>query len=148
MRRVNNGLAIIAVVGQAMGRQQSAQDLYCLAQGSGHIALSPSAGDVEYGLGLLGIDAFRVVAPGYPLPKIIPFALEEGHVVLAEIAYAGARVERHWVILTSADAENWAGVLVGWDMIAHGYSSFLPWILTGHYVMCANPLPEWAADLP
>jgi hypothetical protein len=63
--------------------------------------------------------------------------------VLAQAVGLGAWDRTLWVLLTSADDQDWAGIVAGWDFICHGVSSVLCWSLTGHYVITATPLPDW-----
>lgn len=141
-------LALLAAIGQLYGRGDPAQDLYCLAQYGCNLELRMDPEDVEIGLGLLGLDAFRVVAPGLAVPGMVGFALGQGHVVLAQIrADHGAQHDR-WVCLTDADGETWHGIVTGWDLIAQGVRSSLGYTLTGHYVCLAAPIPGWDTSDP
>lgn len=148
MGRLCGDLALLATVGQMYGSEDGAQLLYCLATYGCNLATTMDPGDVEVGLGLIGIEAFRLVAPGQYPHAMTGHALAEGHVVLAQLVGVELLKGCTWVALTSADAEGWAGIMVGWDMIAHGVSSRLGAELTGHYVITATPLPGWDEPLP
>lgn len=148
MRRLCGDLALLATVGQMYGSEDGAQLLYSLATYGCNLSLTMDPGDVEIGLGLIGIASFRLVAPGQYPHAMTGHALGEGHVVLAQLRHQLFKAHCTWVALSSADADGWAGIMVGWDMIAHGVSSRLGVELTGHYVITAAPLPGWEEPLP
>lgn len=146
MRRLNGDLVTLATVAQSYGVGDSAQNLYSLAAYGCNLAPIMEPGDVEIGLSLIGIESFRLVAPGQQIPKMVGFALSEGHMVLAQVNGLGTWNRKLWVLLTSSDDQEWGGIVCGWDFISHGVSSQLRWKLTGHYVICATPLPGWEVD--
>lgn len=143
MGRLCGDLALLAAIGQLYGRGDPAQDLYCLAQYECNLGLAMDPGDIVTGLGLVGLDSWRLVAPGQEVPKVVGFALSEGHVVLAQWKGSTPRRCDQWCALTEGADDTWRGIVCDWNLISHGVSSTLGGILTGHYVILSTIIPGW-----
>jgi hypothetical protein len=143
MATLHPDLLLLATVAQAYTGGQVADNLYCLAQYGTHFPPPMSVGDMQAGLSMIGLDSYRLVAPGMMVPDIIQHAIREGHIALGQVRGYPLRKTDYWIALCEVRSDGWNGIGLGLDWSHLGVASHMGHILTGFYLVCATPLPGW-----
>ena len=143
MPTMHADLLLLAVVAQAHGVGQVADNLYGLAHYGSNVTPTMSAADVQVGLSLMGVDSYRLVAPDLTVPDLIQDGIERGHICLAQIRAGVIGKRDQWVILCRVSAGAWDAIAMTGEWAQCSVSSRLGCILTGFYVIASRPLPGW-----
>lgn len=143
MASLHPDLLLLAAVAQAYGVGVVAENCYALAQASTHLTPPMEVGDIEIGLGLMGLDPYRIVAPGLAVPDIIWDAIAYGHVTLAQVRGYPLRKRDYWCALTGPSNDGWIGLAITNDWGQCMISSQLGSTLVGHFIVVAQVLPDW-----
>lgn len=147
MTTLHPDLLLLAAVAQAYAVGDVADNLQALAHYGSHIPPPMTVGDVQAGLSIMGLDSYRLVAPGLTVPELLQEAILSGRMVLAQVRGLPFRKVDYWLCLTSVTVEAWEAVAVGLDWAQQGIASHYGHILTGFYLVCATPLPGWKVPL-
>jgi hypothetical protein len=145
MTTLHPDLLLLAALAQAYELGASADNLYALAQYGTHAPPPMTAADMQVGLSLLGLDSYRVLAPGLTVPDMLQHPLSCGRVVLAQVRGAPLRKTEYWIALCDVSDEGWHGIAVGISYEQIGIAAHLGHSLTGFYLVCERPLPSWEA---
>jgi hypothetical protein len=140
-------LLLMAAIGQAYGVSDGAQNLYSLAHYGMERTPLMSVADVQSGLSLIGIDTYRIVAPGLSVPLLIDQSIAQGHIVTAQIRSQLQRPVERWIILCRVSPGGWYGLAVNKDWRRLVVTSHGEYSLCGHYLVCVAPLPRWESPL-
>lgn len=136
-------LTLLAAVAEAHGLANGADNLYALAHYRGHRLPPMTASDMQCGLSLLGIDSYKLVAPGLTAPQFIQHAIDEGCITLAQVRGLDAGRLDYWVALHEIAPDDWQGTGISGDWGHFTIAGHLGHVLTGFYLICSRPLPGW-----
>jgi hypothetical protein len=147
MAELHSDLLLLAAVAFEYNRCDIADTLYALAQACTHLTPPMESADIELGLQLIGIESFRVVAPGQQVPEMIWDTVDRGHVVFAQVIGHPLRKRHYWACLIGRGAGEWTALTITPEWWQCSLSSRYDVRLTGHYVAVARTLPGWNSTL-